>query len=178
MTDLINTTPSSVAGDGDVAVRVRQTGAARPAVRPGSGRVDVLVPVVARVGVLAGASAAVYAVCLAGISSLQAMEDASLRAARAPAVASIEVAAQANDRLEAAVLRAGTAATSLGDSYASTARAVAEFEVRLDQLAALVADVEGRAAALPSRIALPPLAIRGTSAPAPRTRATTGASGG
>lgn len=144
----------------------------------GARRLDGLVSTVARVMVLSGASAAVYAGCLAAVAGLQAeADDAAIRVA-APGVASIEQLRAANDRLEAAIVDAGSEAGDVAGGYAAAADLVAAYEARLQALAALVTDVADDAAALPDRVALPPVRIRGTTAPAPRSRATTGASGG
>jgi len=57
---------------------------------------------------------------------------------------------------------------------------VASYEARLDELAALVAEVQGSAAALPTRISLPSVTMRGAvggSGRAPATTARSAASG-
>lgn len=144
----------------------------------GARRLDGLVSTVGRVMVLSGASAAVYAGCLAAVSGLQADADGAAILAAAPGVASLAQLTAGNDRLEAAIVGAGSAAGDVAGGYAATAELVAAYEARLQALAALVTDVADEAAALPDRVALPPVSILGTTAPAPRSRATTGASGG
>jgi hypothetical protein len=150
--------------------------APHPATRPAVRRRDLAIPAAARAGMLLGASTALYGVTLAGVAALQSADDAALAAARAPLVADVEAARIANDRLEAIVLAAGGSATAVGDRYAATAAWIEDLEARLDALGALVAEVQGSAASLPARISLPSVTVRGTTA-APRTQATTGASG-
>ncbi len=137
----------------------------------------------ARAGMLLGASAAVYAVSLAGMSALQANSDADLAAQRQPYVDTVAQARIANDRLAAAVAKADADAKALVATYAAVGDDVAVYESRLDSLASLVADVQGSAAALPTRISLPKVTVRapvsvsrGTTS-APRTTTKTSASG-
>jgi hypothetical protein len=131
---------------------------------------------------LLGVSAAVYAVTLAGVAGLQADSDAALVAARAPGLAALDTAKAANDALEARILAADSAARDLVHAYDGTAADAADYQARLDDLAALVAKVQGSAAALPNRIPLPAVAIHGPiggtrSSRAPATSGRTGASG-
>jgi hypothetical protein len=142
-------------------------------------RGEPLLTTPARAGMLIGASAAVYAVSLAAVSGLQAGSDAELIARRQPWLDQVAQARAANDKLEAALLRAVDQAKALGASYGRAGDAVAAYEARLDALAALVADVEGTVASLPSRISLPKVTVRGAVRSArPATSSTSGASGG
>ena len=139
----------------------------------------------ARAGMLLGASAAVYAVTLAGVSALQSSSDAAIAARRQPYVDAVTATRATNDTLEAALLAADAEARALASEYAAVGANVAEYQARLDSLAALVAEVEGSAAALPSRIALPSVTARGAiprassggSSKAPATNSKSGASG-
>ncbi len=131
---------------------------------------------------LLGASAAVYAVSLAGISLLQASSDADLAASRQPYMDAVARSRSANDRLEAAITKANTDARALVAAYAAAGDDVAAYEARLDKLASLVADVQGSAAALPTRISLPKVTVTAistsrASSSAPRTTTKTTASG-
>lgn len=126
----------------------------------------------ARAGMLIGASAAVYAITLAGIAALQASDDAAVAARRQPWVDAIAAERAANDDLEATLAAAGEDAKWLGDVYADVSTDIAAYGARLDELAALVAEVEGSAAALPDRVKLPSVAMRGAIA-APRSGGTT-----
>jgi hypothetical protein len=128
---------------------------------------------------LIGASAAVYAVTLAGVSGLQAQSDAAAIARREPWLAEIAESRAANDKLEAILIAAGSEAKDLADEYAATGVSVSAYQARLDELASLVAQVQGTAAALPARISLPKVTVRGTTrSTRPSTTATSGASGG
>ena len=141
----------------------------------------------ARAGMLLGGTAAIYAVTLAGIAGLQASDDAAVAARRQPWVEAIAAERAANDDLAATLTTASEDAKWLGDVYADVSADVAAYRVRLDELTALVAEVEGSAAALPNRVALPSVTMRGAiAAPrasggttrAPRTTSTSGGSGG
>jgi hypothetical protein len=145
----------------------------------------------ARAAILIGASAAVYAVTLAAVAGLQASDDAAIAARRQPYLDAIADGRAANDALEAAIGDAGVQAQSLASTYALSADELAAYEARLDALAALVAETQGSMAALPRRINLPNVTMRGpiaaaatrssgghSAAPAPRTTTNTRASGG
>lgn len=140
-------------------------------------RSEALLTMPARAGMLLGVSAAIYAVSLAGVSGLQAQGDAELIARRQPYLDTIARIRAANDDLEAGVMRAGAQAEALGRSYTATADTMSAQQARLEALAALVAEVKGSAAALPARISLPSVSVHGTVRSAPRTVASTGASG-
>ncbi len=145
-------------------------------------RRDPLLSTPTRVGMLLGVSAAVYAVTLAGVAGLQAESDATVAAARAPAIDAVDLARRANDGLEARVIAADRAARDLVGAYDGTAADAAAYRVRLDDLAALVAEIRGTAAALPNRIPLPAVVIHGAvggsrSSRPPATSGRTGASG-
>ena len=93
----------------------------------------------------------------------------------------------ANDELEAQVLKADAEVRDLVATYGKVGSNVEAYQARLDSLAALVAEVQGSAAALPARIKLPTVTMRGAVAGSsrsgggsttPRTTAKTGASGG
>ncbi len=154
--------------------------------RPAVARKEAILNTPARAGMLVGASAAVYALTLAGISGLQAETDASLAAARAPYQDVVAQTRAANDQLEARILKANAEVGALVATYGKVGTNVEAYEARLDSLAALVAEVQGTAAALPARIKLPTVTMRGAIAGSSRsgggttrrTTAKTGASGG
>jgi hypothetical protein len=155
----------------------------RPAVRPIGARAAVAVRSPYHLGVLLGVSAGAYAASLAGVTFLQASSEAATAAVRAPAAAAIERMATDNDRLEQALATARERLTAAGDDYGAAAVAVSDLQARLESLAALVSDIEGESMKLPTRISLParaslPSAPRAAAASAPKTVATTGASGG
>ncbi len=132
----------------------------------------------ARAGMLLGASAAIYAVTLAGVSGLQAGSDAEATARHQPYLETLATVRAANDQLQTAVTAADAQAQALGELYARTGDTVTAYEARLDALASLVAEVQGSAASLPSRLSLPAVSVRSSvGSTAPATSAKTGASG-
>lgn len=139
---------------------------------------EALLTTPARAGMLLGASAAVYAVTLAGISVLQSQDDSAVAARRQPYLDAVAERRAANDALESALVRADAQVRALGGFYAQAGDNVVAFEARLEALAALVAEVQGSAASLPTQISLPKVTVStsvGARAPATSTR--TGASG-
>lgn len=179
-------TPAArVTADGDDRTGTANPAATRPAARAGVRRGEAILTTPARAGMLIGASAALYAVSLAGVSTLQARTDARTIEARAPYVDQVAGLRAENDRLEQVLRDVDTSARALAADYAATGSRLADYEARLDALSALVADVQGSAAALPTRIKLPSVTMRGAvgtsrsgSTSRPRTTATSGASGG
>ncbi len=180
-----------------VGVRPRPEAAAAPrpvsrthvrdTARPAVVRKEALLNTPARAGMLVGASAAVYALTLAGISGLQAETDATVAAARAPYQDVLAQTRAANEELEAGILKADAEIRALVATYGKVGTNVEAYQARLDSLAALVAEVQGSAAALPTRIKLPTVTMRGAVAGSSRsgggtttrrTTAKTGASGG
>lgn len=164
-------------------VRPKVGAVARPAVA----RKEAVLSTPARAGMLFGATAAIYAVTLAGISGLQADSEAAVAAARAPYLDELAQTQAANDAIEARITRADTEIHALVATYGAVGENVATFQERLDSLAVLVADVQGSAAALPARIKLPTVTtVRvsrssgggGGGSSAPATGGSTGASGG
>jgi len=179
-----------------VGVRARpQTGGhvgpiARPRTvavdRPVVAKKEAVLSTPARAGMLFGATAAIYAVSLAGVSALQADAEAAVVAARAPYLEDLAATRAANDAVEARIGKADAEIRALVATYGAVGTDVASFQTRLDSLAALVADVQGSAAALPNRIKLPTVStVRisrssggGGTTSAPATGGKTGASGG
>jgi len=161
--------------------------AAGTVVRPAVARKETVLFTPARAGMLFGASAAIYAVTLAGIAGLQSEADASVDASRVPYLDAIAETRAANDALEARIGEANAKVSNLVATYGVAGKDVTAFQARLDSLAALVADVQGTAAALPTRINLPSVTMHGavasggggsTRTSAPKTTAKSGASGG
>ncbi len=153
--------------------------------RPTVARHETILSMPARAGMLIGASAAMYAATLAGISVLQARDDASIAATREPLLQAVATSKAANDALAARIQAANGSISALITDYGATGADVAAYQARLDSLAALVAEVQGSAAALPARIKLPTVSIRGPissggggGGSAPKTSGKSGASGG
>ena len=152
--------------------------------RPTVVRHETILSMPARAGMLIGASAAMYAATLAGISVLQARDDASMAATREPLLQAVSTTKAANDALAARIQAANGSISALITDYGATGADVAAYQARLDSLAALVAEVQGSAAALPARIKLPTVSIRGPvssggggGSSAPKTSGKSGASG-
>jgi hypothetical protein len=149
---------------------------ARPAVR----KKEAILSTPTRAGMLIGASAAIYAVTLAGVSVLQTDSDSALAASRQPYLDALAATRAANDTLEAALTKADSAAQALATDYTAVGQDVTAYQARLDELAALVAEVQGSAAALPTRISLPTVTMHGSvggGGRAPAVKARTKASG-
>ena len=129
------------------------------------------------VGTLLGLSTGLYATTLAGVAILQQQADRELAAARAPAVAQVAELQAMNRRLADAVNRLTDQERALSADYDTLRSGVDTAESTLTKLAGVVGDVKGAAAALPQRIALPPVphgaGVHVASAPA---HATTGGS--
>ena len=157
----------------------------RHGTRPAAGRsaaaeADPLVERLRRpihVGTLLGLSTGLYATTLAGVAILQQQADRELAAARAPAVAQVAELQAMNRRLADAVNRLADQERALSAKYDALRSGVDTAESALTKLAGVVGDVKGAAAALPERIALPPVphgaGVHVASAPA---HATTGGS--
>lgn len=167
---------SATPGRADGDARARRLGATTRERTP-------LLTMPARAGMLLGGSAALYAVTLAAVAGMQSASDADAIARRQPWLDAAQEARAANDAFESSLLAAGEEVRRYADEYQALRAAVVAHRDRLAALASLVAEVEGSAAALPARIALPdvpaPAPIATTRSTRPPARdATTGASGG
>ncbi len=163
-----------------ITAAAARTGAGTKSVRSTNFNREALLSTPARAGMLIGVSAAVYAVSLAGVAGLQFQTEAATAEAQAPIVTAVERTRAANDALEAALLAADSRAQALEADYAKMGPDAAAFQQRLNELASLVAQVQGSAAALPASISLPTVKTHGAvarSGKAPATAAVTSASG-
>lgn len=163
-----------------ITAAAARTGAGTKSVRSTNFKREALLSTPARAGMLIGVSAAVYAVSLAGVAGLQFQTEAATAQAQAPIVTAVERTRAANDALEAALLAADARAQALEADYAMMGPDAAAFQQRLNELASLVAQVQGSAAALPASISLPTVKTHGAvarSGKAPATAAVTSASG-
>ena len=152
-----------------------RTGAARPApVRPlGSpalvartgpkakpkGEQILTTPI--RAGMLVGASAAIYAVSLAGISVFQYQAQAETASRNRPVIDQVAQAKVANDALESAVTAADARIRALAADYGTLGQDMTAYQAQLASLSALVAKVQGSAAALATKITLPSVSMHG-----------------
>lgn len=134
------------------------------------------------VPVLVGLSTALYAVSLAGVTGLQASQDAAARARTAPLASAVSAAQRDREALELAVRAAGSAYNQDAAAYADARQRIDQLASEIAALAATVQAVRGSAAQLPAAaprrapvqvvtISAPP------AAPMPAVQATTGASG-
>lgn len=156
--------------------------AGTPVARPAAlGRSQPFLTMPARAGILLGTSAAVYAVSLAAVAGFQAADDRAVAASRQPYLDAIAESRAAGDALEARLGAVDASARAIAGQWTDASSAIAAYEANLDQLAALVADVQGSTTALPARIKLPSVAMHGaitSGGSRPRTTTTTRASGG
>jgi len=132
----------------------------------------------AHLGVILGLSAGAYALTLAAVTGLQSSAESATRLERAPTIAAIDAMAAGHDRLTARLDTARAAYEAAAGAYGDAGLQVADLESRLNALAAAVSEVSGTASSLPSGVRLPPVARSVTTAAAPASQATTGASGG
>ena len=135
---------------------------------------DALLDTPSRAAMLIGVSAAVYAVSLAAVAGLQFRTETATAEAQAPMVAAVERTRAANDALESMLLAADAKASALEAEYANAGTDAAAFQARLNELAALVAQVKGSAATLPTAISLPTVKAHGAVAGSGRAPATSG----
>ena len=123
-----------------------------------------------------GVSAGVYAASLAGVTTLEAGQEAALAADRAPAADALATLRAHNDRLAAQVEAAAAAFDAAAGGYRRIASGLDRLDRHLAKLGATVARIEGAAVALPARAPLPSVS-RASVSVAPAVHATTGASG-
>jgi len=130
------------------------------------------------IGALLGVSAGLYATTLAGVAILQQHADDALAADRAPALAQLDELRALNRRLADEVDTLSGQERSVGGEYDALRSSVDAAEVTLTDLAGVVGDVRGAAAALPERIPLPAVprgaVVHSASSPAHATSGGTG----
>lgn len=130
------------------------------------------------VWVMLGASTAGYALVLAGVAGLQSRSEATLIAARQPAVDGVEQLSSGHEgvrlRLEAA--RADYEAAVA--AYMTAGGGLDALNARLSSLAGLVAEIDGVSRTLPTSVKLPAVKESVRYVSVPSTSGTTGASGG
>ena len=132
------------------------------------------------IAVLLGASTALYAGAMAGVTAIQSSADQTLVARQAPLGEATGRLRVGHDALDARLARAAAAYARAADGYDELATTLDATEASMDDLAVRVETVTGAAKALPARVRLPPVAskvvIRRTTRP--KTSGSTGASGG
>jgi hypothetical protein len=132
----------------------------------------------ARLAALVGTSGALYAIALGTVATLQAQADAATTARREPTVRAIEDIAAENARLESMLRGHADGYGVLLDSYDRLSADLVALNGSVGVLGEAVAEVNGRAAALPVGVSMPRL-TRPATVQVTRTvvHATTGASG-
>jgi hypothetical protein len=129
-------------------------------------------------GAYLGLSIGAYAAVLAAVTGVQSAADAATVAAREPGLAAATALAEDHDRLEQALLAAGDAYGQAATRYEGFVARLAALDDGVGALAAIVAEVEGSASSLPTRVSLPAVVRSVAPVKAPAVHATTGASGG
>lgn len=148
-----------------VRSRVRAE-SARPAAIAAAARLakprgDALLSTATRAGVLVGVSAAVYAVSLATVAGLEAHSQSEAVAGAQPALDAIASAKAANDEIDAAIKDADARLQALASNYNAASTDMAAYQAQFQQLSALVAKIQGSAAAMNANFKLPSVTIRG-----------------
>jgi hypothetical protein len=128
-------------------------------------------------------STGVYALSVAGVSILQFEHDRQLIAAREPVADAIAELATHHDRLTQRIEAVRGAYERAADRYGLVSDELRRLHDRLADLHGQVAAIEGAAGRLPTAISLPTVpqvkpAPAPVAAPAPKSHAKTGASGG
>lgn len=148
-----------------VGARVRaesaRVGALAAASRLAKPRGDALLGTATRAGMLVGVSAAVYAVSLAAVAGLEAQTQAQAADAAKPALQALAATKAANDEIDAAVRDADARLRALTQDYTTASTDMTDYQARFQQLSALVAKVQGSAAAMNANFKLPTVTMRG-----------------
>jgi len=127
-----------------------------------------------------GASTALYAISMAGVTAIQSNSDRTLIMRQTPAEDAAAGLHAGHDRLEAQVNQAADAYSRAAAGYDALTPQLGGMEDSLGRLADRVQTVSGAAQALPARISLPPISravVRTVTTSRPATSTTTGASG-
>ena len=127
--------------------------------------------------VMLGASTATYALVLAGVAGLQSRSEADLAALRAPALEGVTSLSAGHDAIDARLRAAQDAYNASVQAYVDAGGSLDTVELNLGAFAAVVAEIDGVSRSMPTTVKLPAVK-RSTSAGAPTTQGTTGASGG
>ena len=134
---------------------------------------------VVRLAAIVGTSGALYAIALGAVATLQARADATTAARREPMVRAIEDISAENDHLESTLRGNAARYADLLDSYGRLTTDLDALNGSMALLGETVAEVNGRAAALPAGVSMPRLSRPATIHVTRTTvHATTGASGG
>ena len=132
------------------------------------------------VAVMVGASTALYALSMAGVTAIQSNNDRALMVRQSPAQAAVTRLRNGHDRLEAAIEQAAGDYDRAAGGYDALTPRMTEMETSLEKLAGRVTTVSGAARALPGRVSIPVFSrtvTRTSTASKPKTSSSTGASG-
>jgi len=130
--------------------------------------------------VMIGASTALYAASMAGVTAIQSNNDRTLIERQTPAEDAAARLRAGHDRLEAQIQQVADAYTQAAGGYDALTPQLGDMEDSLDRLAGRVQTVSGAAQALPGRISLPTVSrsvTRTVTTSRPKTSSSTGASG-
>ncbi len=126
---------------------------------------------------LVGVTTAGFAAALAGVSGLQAADEARQAAIHEPVLARLDDIAAAREALAGRIRAIDAGQSSIATTYDGVANGLPTLDATLGQLSIAVKAVDGAARAMPRSVALPPV-VRSTrpSTTSGRTHATTGGS--
>ncbi len=124
-------------------------------------RGDAMFSTATRAGVLIGVSAAVYAVSLATVSGLQSQSQAQAAADTQPALDALAGARAGNDQIDAAVKDASARLQALTHDYNTASTDMTAYQANFAKLSALVAEIQGSAAAMNANFKLPAVTMNG-----------------
>ena len=130
--------------------------------------------------VMIGASTALYAASMAGVTAIQSDNDRTLMLRQSPAEAAVTRLRAGHDELEAVIDRAANGYAEAAGGYDALTPGLTDMETSLEQLAGRVKTVSGAARALPRQVSMPVIqrtVVRVVTTSRPKTSAKTGASG-
>lgn len=120
---------------------------ARPATKATGRTAEKRIPL--HVGVAVGISAGVYAISLAGVTSLQAETERATAVERAPVVGVVNELTAANDRLVQRLTGAAARYDATATDYDALTKGLAAYEAGLTGLAKSVKAIQGSSVAMP-----------------------------
>jgi hypothetical protein len=127
-------------------------------------------------GVTIGLTAGLYAVSLAGVTALQAIQDADIAAAQAPTADLVGRLSTGHDDLEARVDAITASFNEAAGSYGNFGSSLDRLEAGLRSIGRRVAGVQGASISIPGGGSMPTVG-RSTGVARPVVHATTTASG-
>lgn len=110
-----------------------------------------------------GLSAGVYAVSLAGVTTLESLHETSLAASRAPAAEAAAAMKASNDQVAKKLAAAGAALNKAATQYQKVATNLVVLEGGMSRLAANVSGIENTPLAMPAVGAKAVTVVKGTT---------------